>query len=315
MLLGPATARAPEDSRITGRGAEGRPRSSASGCLGALDHAAIPALDVGGADRTHEDPSRSTRPSRPDSHSRASSSVSSGADGGCLVERHHRVARRAAGGRGRRPRRAERSRSSRSTRPSSTTGKACVGTPEVRGRGSAPGSCSAGTAEVAVRIASATVPFASWSRKRDPLVHRSSGREQDEADVTDEDPRCPCRRARRTMHRHARTSRRRRRCPTYPATRIAVRRLCVMPQTAASSIRPPSSGNPGSVFNPAKNRLITRASRRCRGHAAESPWRHQPEDPGHGQRAWPARRTRPGTRRGPRELAPWSRWRRPRRRA
>ena len=51
--------------------------------------------------------------------------------------------------------------------------------------------------------------------------------------------------------------------------RIPVRRLPVIPHTAASSMRPPSSGNPGTVFSAAKSTLI-RASQSSRSEI--TPW-------------------------------------------
>ena len=42
------------------------------------------------------------------------------------------------------------------------------------------------------------------------------------------------------------------RTPDHPAARNAVRRFFVRPHTAASSIRPPSRGNPGNAFSTAK---------------------------------------------------------------
>ena len=42
------------------------------------------------------------------------------------------------------------------------------------------------------------------------------------------------------------------RTPDHPATRNAVRRFFVSPHTAASSILPPSRGNPGNAFSTAK---------------------------------------------------------------
>ncbi len=45
--------------------------------------------------------------------------------------------------------------------------------------------------------------------------------------------------------------------PPQPATRSARNRSFVIPQTMASNMRPPSTGNPGSAFNPAKSRLRT----------------------------------------------------------
>ncbi len=48
----------------------------------------------------------------------------------------------------------------------------------------------------------------------------------------------------------------------YPATRTAFRRSFVIPHVVASSIRPPSSGNPGSALTPPIKRLSQASSRR-----------------------------------------------------
>ena len=73
--------------------------------------------------------------------------------------------------------------------------------------------------------------------------------------------------------------------PPQPATRSARNRSFVIPQTTASNMRPPSTGNPGSAFNPAKSRL---RNARFLEDLRQNPVRacvSDPEDPRKDQRA------------------------------
>ena len=237
--------------RALSRSGRGGTARRAPPCRGraSLDHPAVPPFDVVGAERPDEHAVAQHQPLVARRATRtASSRVSSGASVGVCVERAS--CRRAPGAadRGARPCVRSRSRPCRRRGRASTTGNACaVGAPQVVGRAPPPARCRRAPSAAAAHRVGHRAPASAGRGTRSagpcarPVAIRMSGdvpEEERHADVA----------ARRTIQTATARS------PT-PTTMPHVARdphrgtaVAGEPHTAASSIRPPSSGNPGSAF-------------------------------------------------------------------